>query len=119
MTFYLLSTIMLVFKWSIHNSNHAVVGLSFYDNRSLDVSREPKPSARGESEITDVTKECLRRGQLQADPMGRGFAWLDTWTHESLVDAMNFVKVNEERQGLKTSTYSDYRFGVAKEREVA
>ena len=82
-------------------SHVAVVGLYFYDNGVLDIARDLKPSLRGEYEITDVNKEYLKRGQLKVELMGRGFAWLDTGTHESLVDATNFVKAVEDRQGLK------------------
>ncbi len=82
-------------------SHFAVVGLYFYDNGVLDIARDLKPSLRGEYEITDVNKEYLKRGQLKVELMGRGFAWLDTGTHESLVDATNFVKAVEDRQGLK------------------
>ena len=82
-------------------SNYAVVGLYFYDNSVLEIARNLKPSARGEYEITDVNKVYLQRKQLKVELMGRGFAWLDTGTHESLVDATNFVKAVEDRQGMK------------------
>lgn len=82
-------------------SNYAVVGLYFYDNTVLDISANLAPSARGEIEITDVNKEYLQRGQLSVQLMGRGYAWLDTGTHESMVEATNYVKAIEDRQGLK------------------
>ena len=82
-------------------SNYAVVGLYFYDNTVLDIAANLAPSPRGEIEITDVNREYLRRGGLSVQLMGRGYAWLDTGTHESMVDATNFVKAVEDRQGLK------------------
>jgi glucose-1-phosphate thymidylyltransferase len=82
-------------------SNYAVVGLYFYDNNVIEIAKQIKPSRRGEIEITDVNNEYLKRGKLKVKLMGRGYAWLDTGTHDSLLDAALFVKTIEDRQGLK------------------
>ncbi len=94
-------------------SNYAVVGLYFYDNQVLDIARDLKPSPRGEYEITDVNREYLRRGQLRCEVFSRGMAWLDTGTHESLLQASNFIEVVEQRQGLKIACLEEvaYRMG--------
>lgn len=82
-------------------SNYAVTGLYFYDNDVLDIAANIKPSPRGELEITDVNNVYLQQGRLNVERMGRGYAWLDTGTHDSLVDATHFVQTVERRQGLK------------------
>lgn len=82
-------------------SNYAVTGLYFYDGKAVGLARDLKPSARGELEITDLNRLYLEAGELAVELMGRGFAWLDTGTHNSLLDAATFVRITEERQGLK------------------
>jgi glucose-1-phosphate thymidylyltransferase len=94
-------------------SNYAVVGLYFYDNDVIQVAKNIKPSGRNELEITDVNNEYLKKGKLKVKLLGRGYAWFDTGTHESLVDASMFAKTVEERQGLKIACVEEvaYRMG--------
>jgi glucose-1-phosphate thymidylyltransferase len=91
-------------------SRWAVTGLYFYDNSVLDIARDLRPSPRGELEITDVNREYLRRGTLQLRLFGRGYAWLDTGTHESLLQAANFIQTIEERQGFKIACLEEIAF---------
>jgi len=94
-------------------SNYAVPGLYFFDNDVVDIAAKLRPSARGEIEITDVNLAYLRRGDLRVAPLGRGFAWLDTGTHEALQQAASYVQVIQDRQGLKISCIEEiaYRLG--------
>jgi glucose-1-phosphate thymidylyltransferase len=91
-------------------SNYAVVGLYFYPNKVVDVAKNIKPSARGELEITTVNQEFLQDGELKVQTLGRGFAWLDTGTHDSLSEASTFIEVIEKRQGLKVACLEGIAF---------
>ena len=107
-------------KPAVPKSNYAVVGLYFYPNSVVDIARSIRPSARGELEITSVNQEYLNRGALKVKTMQRGFAWLDTGTHDSLADASIFVEVIEKRQGLKIACLEDiaYRQGWISEEKM-
>lgn len=105
-------------------SNYAVVGLYFYPNKVVDVAKNIKPSARGELEITTVNQRFLEEGSLRVKTLGRGFAWLDTGTHDSLSEASTFIEVIEKRQGLKIGCLEEIAFrrgwiDSAKMREIA
>ncbi len=102
-------------------SNYAVTGLYFYDNQVLDIAAGLKPSPRGELEITDVNLAYLKMGQLKVELMGRGYAWLDTGTHASLMQASNYIEIIEQRQGLKVACLEEiaYRMGYINAAQLA
>lgn len=102
-------------------SNYAVTGLYFYDNDVVSIAEGLEPSARGELEITDINKEYLKRGDLDVKLMGRGYAWLDTGTHDSMLEASSFIATIQKRQNLKVASLEEiaYRQGwISKERLI-
>jgi glucose-1-phosphate thymidylyltransferase len=101
-------------------SSYAVIGLYFYDNDVIEIAKQLKPSARGELEITDINKQYLQQKKLQVEKLGRGIAWLDTGTHQSLLDAANFIQILEERQGLKIGSPEEiaWRMGLINNKQL-
>ena len=104
------SVVSLEEKPLVPKSNYAVTGLYFYNNDVVSIAKSLRPSDRGELEITDINKEYLAAGTLNAELLGRGFAWLDTGTHDSLLEAGQFVQTIEHRQGLKVACLEEIAF---------
>ena len=105
-----LNVISIEEKPSVPKTNYAVPGLYFYDNEVVDIAKNVEPSARGEKEITSVNNEYLKRGKLKVELLGRGFAWLDTGTPDSLLEAANFVATFQKRQGLYVSCIEEIAY---------
>jgi len=107
-------------KPSSPKSNYAVSGLYFYPNNVIEIAKNQKPSERGELEITDTNKSYLTKGQLKVEKMARGYTWLDTGTHESLLEASQFVQILEKRQGVKISCIEEiaYRMGFIQKKDL-